>query len=91
MVEVESEFIAQLQAIRDQLEHLTRRHQRALFLREVYGHDPLTRERFGILQADLEQYAGKVAELREEERLVTGWLARSQQLRAGKQGAPAEA
>ncbi len=81
MAEVESQLGAQLEEVHARMEDLTRRHQRGLFLKQIYTLDPLTRERFTTLQADVEQYPGKMAELREEERLLTRWLDRSRQLR----------
>jgi hypothetical protein len=80
--EIEADLRAQLERVRDQMEYLTRRQQRAAILKEIYGHDPLTRERFNELHGDLDQFPGKIAELREEERLLTGWLERSQKLKA---------
>jgi predicted nucleic acid-binding Zn-ribbon protein len=75
--EIEADLRAQLERVRDQMEYLTRRQQRAALLKEIYSLDPLTRERFNELHGDLDQFPGKIAELREEERLLTGWLERS--------------
>jgi len=81
IAEVESDLRAQLDFVHEQIRTLTRNHQRAVFLKQVYAGDPLTRERFNWLAANIEEYRGKVAELKEEERLLTGWLDRSRQLR----------
>lgn len=80
--EIEAELRAQLARVRDQMQYLTRRQQRAAILKEIYGLDPLTRERFNELHGDLDQFPGKIAELREEERLLSRWLERSQNLPA---------
>jgi hypothetical protein len=78
--EIETDLRAQLERVRDQMQYLTRRQQRATILKEIYGLDPLTRERFNELHGDLDQFPGKIAELREEERLLSRWLERSQKL-----------
>jgi predicted nucleic acid-binding Zn-ribbon protein len=80
--EIEADLRAQLERVRDQMQSLTRRQQRAALLKEIYGLDPLTRERFNELHGDLDQFPGKIAELREEERLLAAWLERSQNLKA---------
>jgi len=59
---------------------LTRQNKRALALKAIYGADPLTRERFNLLHDHVDQYLGKMAELREEERLLTRWLDRCGEL-----------
>lgn len=84
MAEVEADLAAQLQALRGEIERLTHQHQRALLMKEIYGLDPLTRERFLGLQTDIDQYPGKLAELREEERLLTRWLDRSREVRRAR-------
>jgi hypothetical protein len=42
--------------------------------------DPLTRDRFNHLHANIDQFPGKMAELQEEERLLTRWLDRCSDL-----------
>ncbi len=81
IAEVETDLRAQLDFVREQMRTLKRQHQRAVLLRQIYDHDPLTRERFHMLVAHIEEYPGKVAELREEERLLTNWLERCQRVR----------
>jgi hypothetical protein len=81
LAEVESDLNAQLDRVRAEMARLSRRHERALVLKEIYGSDPLTRERFNTLQTDIDEYPGRIAELREEERLLGRWLDRSRALR----------
>lgn len=88
LAEVESDFGAQLDRARAEMARLMRRHERALVLKEIYGPDPLTRERFNTLQTDIDEYPGRIAELREEERLLARWLDRSRALR--RAGSPPE-
>jgi hypothetical protein len=59
---------------------LTREHKRARVLKEIFGVDPLTRDRFNLLHANIDQFPGKMAELQEEERLLTRWLDRCRDL-----------
>jgi len=66
---------------------LTREHKRALALKQIFGMDPLTRDRFNHLHANIDQYPGKMAELREEERLLTRWLDRCRDLLEAKAAA----
>ncbi len=81
IAEVEADLRAQLDFVHEQMRTLTRNHQRAVFLKQIYEGDPLTRERFNWLTANIDDYRGKMAELREEERLLTAWLDRSRQHR----------
>ena len=74
--EIEAELHTELAKVEGQMEALMHEHQRALVLKKIYEGDPLTRERFNLLSAGIDQYAGRMAGLREEERLLNGWLAR---------------
>src|SRR6266576_2041515 len=69
-----------LDRVEEQMAELTREHKRALALKQIFGVDPLTRDRFNHLHANIDQYPGKMAELREEERLLTRWLDRCRDL-----------
>lgn len=74
--EVEGDLRAELLEVRTQMEKLTHQHQRAVVMRRIFEHDPLTRDRFNMLHEHIDQYPGKMAELREQERLLTRWLDR---------------
>ena len=74
--EVEGDLRAELHQVHAQMRELTHQHHRAMALRRIFEHDPLTRERFTMLHDNIEQYPGKMAELREQERLLSRWLDR---------------
>ena len=78
--DIAADMRGELDRVQEQMAELTREHQRALALKEIFGADPLTRDRFNHLHANIEQYPGKMAELREEERLLTRWLDRCRDL-----------
>jgi hypothetical protein len=78
--EVEGDLRAELHQVHAQMRELTHQHQRAVTMRRVFEHDPLTRERFTMLHDNIEQYPGKMAELREQERLLIRWLDRCRSL-----------
>lgn len=78
--EVERELRADLHQVQAAMKDLTHQHQRALAMRRIFEHDPLTRERFNLLHDHIDQYPGKMATLREEERLLTRWLERCRTL-----------
>lgn len=80
LADVEGDLRAELERVRSQMAGLTRDHQRATLLKRIYEHDPITRERFTQLHDNIDSYPGKMAALREEERLLSGWLARCQTL-----------
>ena len=82
--DIAADMRGELDRIQDQMAELTLEHQRARALKEIFGADPLTRDRFNHLHANIEQYPGKMAELREEERLLTRWLDRCRDLLALK-------
>lgn len=75
--EIERDLRTELERTQAEMAGLTRDHLRALLLKRIYEHDPLTRERFNLLHNNIDQYPGKMAALREEERLLSSWLARS--------------
>ena len=81
VAEVEADLRAQLDWVQEQMRTLTRKHQRAVLLKRIYEGDALTRERFNMLTANIDEYPGKMAEFREEERLLSNWLARCRQAR----------
>ncbi len=83
LAEIERDLRGELERTQAEMAGLTRDHERALLLKRIYDHDPLTRERFNLLHNNIDQYPGKMAALREEERLLSGWLARCQALRRG--------
>jgi hypothetical protein len=74
--EVEGDLRAELHQVHAQMRELTHQHHRARAMRRIFEHDPLTRERFTMLHDHIEQYPGKMAELREQERLLVRWLDR---------------
>jgi hypothetical protein len=78
--DIAADLRGDLDRVQEQISELTREHRRALALKEIFGGDPLTRDRFNHLHANIDQYPGKIAELREEERLLTRWLDRCRDL-----------
>ena len=81
VAEVERDLRTELERTQSQMASLTREHERAVVLKRIYEHDPITRERFTLLHENIDAYPGKMAGLREQERLLSGWLARCQALR----------
>jgi hypothetical protein len=81
LADVERDLRAELERTQAEMASLTREHERAVLLKRIYEHDPITRERFTLLHENIDAYPGKMAGLREEERLLSGWLARCQALR----------
>jgi len=73
--DVAADLRGELDRVQDQMAELAHEHERALALKKIFRADPLTRDRFNYLQ-----YPGKMAELREEERLLTRWLDRCRDL-----------
>ena len=78
--DVAAELRGELDRVQEQMAELASEHKRALVLKQIFGLDPLTRDRFNHLHANIDQYPGKIAELREEERLLTRWLDRCRDL-----------
>jgi hypothetical protein len=78
--DVAADMRGELDRIQEQMAELTREHKRARVLKEIFGVDPLTRDRFNLLHANIDQFPGKMAELQEEERLLTRWLDRCRDL-----------
>jgi hypothetical protein len=78
--DIAADMRGELDRVQEQMAELTREHKRALALKQIFGVDPLTRDRFNHLHANIDQYPGKMAELREEERLLTRWLDRCRDL-----------
>jgi hypothetical protein len=78
--DIAADMRGELDRVEEQMAELTREHKRALALKQIFGVDPLTRDRFNLLHANIDQYPGKMAELREEERLLNRWLDRCQDL-----------
>jgi hypothetical protein len=78
--EVAADLRGELDRVQEQMAELTREHKRAVTLKQIFGLDPLTRDRFNHLHANIDQYPGKMAELREQERLLTRWLDRCRDL-----------
>jgi hypothetical protein len=78
--DIAADMRGELDRIQEQMAELTREHQRARVLKQIFGVDPLTRDRFNLLHANIDQYPGKMAELQEEERLLTRWLDRCRDL-----------
>ncbi len=82
--DIAADLRGELDRVEESIAELNREHQRALALRQIFGTDPLTRDRFNHLHANIDQFPGKMAELREEERLLTRWLDRCRDLLALK-------
>ena len=78
--DIAADMRGELDRIQEQMAELNREHLRALALKEIFGSDPLTRDRFNHLHDNIDQFPGKMAELREEERLLTRWLDRCRDL-----------
>ena len=82
--DIAADMRGELDRVEEQMAELTREHKRALALKQIFGVDPLTRDRFNHLHANIDQFPGKMAELREEERLLTRWLDRCRDLLEAK-------
>ena len=78
--DIAADLRGELDRVQEQMADLTREHKRAVALKHIFGLDPLTRDRFNHLHANIDQYPGKMAELREEERLLSRWLDRCSDL-----------
>jgi hypothetical protein len=78
--DIAADMRGELDRVQEQMAELNREHKRAVTLKEIFGMDPLTRDRFNHLHANIDQYPGKMAELREEERLLSRWLDRCRDL-----------
>ena len=78
--DIAADMRGELDRVQEQMAELTREHKRAQTLKGIFGLDPLTRDRFNHLHANIDQYPGKMAELQEEERLLTRWLDRCRDL-----------
>lgn len=76
LLDVAADMRGELDRVQEQMAELTRANKRALTLKAIFGVDPLTRDRFNMLHDNVDQYAGKMADFREEERLLTRWLDR---------------
>jgi len=85
--DIAADLRGELDRVEESMAELSREHQRALALRQIFGTDPLTRDRFNHLHANIDQFPGKMAELREEERLLTRWLDRCRDLLGGQKAA----
>ena len=84
MRDIAADMRGELDRVEEQMAELRREHKRAVALKQIFGVDPLTRDRFNHLHANIDQYPGKMAELREEERLLTRWLDRCRDLLQAK-------
>src|SRR3981081_536098 len=78
--DIAADMRGELDRVQEQMAELTREHRRAQTLNRIFVVDPLTRDRFNPLHANIDQFAGKLAELQEEERLLTRWLDRCRDL-----------
>jgi hypothetical protein len=78
--DIAADMRGELDRVQEQMAELSREHKRARVLKQIFGVDPLTRDRFNLLHANIDQYPGKMAELQEEERLLTRWLDRCRDL-----------
>ena len=82
--DIAADLRGELDRVEEQMADLTREHKRAVALKHIFGMDPLTRDRFNHLHANIDQFPGKMAELREEARLLTRWLDRCRDLLQAK-------
>ena len=82
--DIAADMRGELDRVEEQMAELTREHTRARALKQIFGVDPLTRDRFNHLHANIDQFPGKMAELREEERLLNRWLDRCHDLLEAK-------
>ena len=82
--DIAADLRGELDRVEEQMADLTREHKRAVALKRIFGVDPLTRDRFNHLHANIDQFPGKMAELREEARLLTRWLDRCRDLLQAK-------
>jgi len=80
LLDVAADMRGELDRVEEQMAELSKEHARAVVLKQIFRMDPLTRDRFNYLHANIDQFAGKMAELREEQRLLTGWLDRCREL-----------
>jgi len=78
--DIAADMRGELDRVQEQMAELSREHKRAMVLKQIFGVDPLTRDRFNLLHANIDQFPGKMAELQEEERLLTRWLDRCRDL-----------
>jgi len=78
--DIAADMRGELDRVQEQMAELSREHKRAMVLKQIFGVDPLTRDRFNLLHANIDQFPGKLAELQEEERLLTRWLDRCRDL-----------
>ena len=78
--DIAADMRGELDRVQEQIAELSREHKRARVLKQIFGVDPLTRDRFNLLHANIDQFPGKMAELQEEERLLTRWLDRCRDL-----------
>jgi hypothetical protein len=78
--DIAADMRGELDRVQEQMAELSREHKRARVLKQIFGVDPLTRDRFNLLHANIDQFPGKMAELQEEERLLTRWLDRCRDL-----------
>ncbi len=78
--DVAADMRGELDRVQEQMAELSNEHARAVVLKQIFRMDPLTRDRFSYLHANIDQFPGKMAELREEERLLTRWLDRCREL-----------
>ena len=78
--DIAADMRGELDRVQEQMAELTREHKRAQTLKRIFGVDPLTRDRFNHLHDNIDQFPGKMAELQEEERLLTRWLDRCRDL-----------
>jgi hypothetical protein len=78
--DVRGDLETELAEVRARMADLTHAHERAVAMRQIVAHDPLSRERFALLHENIDLYPGRMAELREQERLLQRWLDRCRQL-----------
>ncbi len=78
--DIAADMRGELDRVQEQMAELTLGHKRAQALKRIFGLDPLTRDRFNHLHDNIDQFPGKMAELQEEERLLTRWLDRCRDL-----------
>ncbi len=59
--DIAADMRGELDRVQEQMAELAREHKRARVLKQIFGVDPLTRDRFNLLHANIDQFPGKRA------------------------------
>src|SRR5438067_10992473 len=71
--DIAADMRGELDRVEEQMAELTTEHERAVARKQIFGVDPRTRDRFNHLHANMDQFRGKTAELREAARRRPRW------------------